>query len=161
MVMKGYRNAPKANEEVFFTMNGKRFFRTGDLGRMVEGRFLKITGRIKEQFKLENGKFVVPAPLEDIYSRGPFIYQCFLYGLNKPYCILLIIPNYVEWITWAQRKGKKEILSLLPTGIKDMMSGGNQLGKNEEENLKLKLLFQNPVFIEKINREVSLITLFH
>ena len=31
---------------------------------MVEGKFLKITGRIKEQYKLENGKYVVPAPLE-------------------------------------------------------------------------------------------------
>ena len=41
-----------------------KFFRTGDLGRMVEGKFLKITGRIKEQYKLENGKYVVPAPLE-------------------------------------------------------------------------------------------------
>jgi hypothetical protein len=29
---------------------------TGDMGRIVDGRFLKITGRIKEQFKLENGE---------------------------------------------------------------------------------------------------------
>jgi long-subunit acyl-CoA synthetase (AMP-forming) len=51
--MVGYHNNPKANEEVFFLHNGKKFFRTGDLGRLVEGKFLKITGRIKEQFKLE------------------------------------------------------------------------------------------------------------
>jgi long-chain acyl-CoA synthetase len=46
-VMTGYRNNPAANKEVFFMKDGKRFFRTGDLGRMVEGKFLKITGRIK------------------------------------------------------------------------------------------------------------------
>ena len=59
--MTGYRNNPKANEEVFFyhRSNGQRYFRTGDMGRLVEGKFLKITGRIKEQFKLENGKFIV------------------------------------------------------------------------------------------------------
>ena len=27
-------------------------------------QFLKLTGRIKEQFKIENGKYIVPAPLE-------------------------------------------------------------------------------------------------
>ena len=31
---------------------------------LSQGKFLKITGRIKEQYKLENGKYVVPAPLE-------------------------------------------------------------------------------------------------
>ena len=56
-VMKGYRNNQDANDEVFFNIDGKRFFKTGDLGRMVEGKFLKITGRIKEQFKLENGTY--------------------------------------------------------------------------------------------------------
>jgi long-chain acyl-CoA synthetase len=49
-VMTGYRNNQAANNEVFFMKDGKRFFRTGDLGRMVEGKFLKITGRIKGKF---------------------------------------------------------------------------------------------------------------
>jgi long-subunit acyl-CoA synthetase (AMP-forming) len=33
-------------------MNGIKYFKTGDLGKFVDGKFLKITGRIKEQFKL-------------------------------------------------------------------------------------------------------------
>ena len=36
--MLGYRNNPKANDEVFFYIEGKRYFRTGDLGRMVDGK---------------------------------------------------------------------------------------------------------------------------
>ena len=57
--MPGYFKNPAASAEVFYESNGKRFFRTGDLGRMVAQApdkppiFLKITGRIKEQFKLE------------------------------------------------------------------------------------------------------------
>ena len=39
-----------------------------------------IIGRIKEQFKLENGKFVVPASLEDAYTRSPYIAQIFITG---------------------------------------------------------------------------------
>ena len=56
MVMKGYHRNPTATSEVFFERDGRRYFRTGDLGRFVTGGFLKITGRIKEQFKLEVGR---------------------------------------------------------------------------------------------------------
>lgn len=104
-VMVGYRNNPEANAEVFFEMNGKKFFRTGDLGRMVEGKFLKITGRIKEQFKLENGKYVVPAPCEDAMARSQFIAQTFLYGDNRPYAVALIVPDIIEVKAWADKKG--------------------------------------------------------
>eukprot|EP01031_Cornospumella_fuschlensis_P026303 gene26303-31775_t len=39
----------------------RRYFKTGDMGRIVDGKFLQITGRIKEQYKLSNGKYVVPS----------------------------------------------------------------------------------------------------
>jgi long-subunit acyl-CoA synthetase (AMP-forming) len=62
---------------------------------MVEGKFLKITGRIKEQYKLENGKYVVPAPLEDAMTRSIFIAQCLLYGDNKKYNVSILISSFV------------------------------------------------------------------
>jgi len=96
-VMRGYHNNPQASQEVFFLdQQGQRFFRTGDLGRLVGGRFLKITGRIKEQFKLENGKFVVPAPLEDALARSPLVLQVFVYGHNRPHTVALVVPNLPE-----------------------------------------------------------------
>ena len=42
--MTGYRNNPAANQEVFYEHEGRKFFRTGDVGKMVDGKFLKITG---------------------------------------------------------------------------------------------------------------------
>lgn len=89
----------------FFYHNGKRFFRTGDLGRMVHGEFLKITGRIKEQYKLENGKYVVPAPLEDMLCRSKFIAQAFVYGDNRPHNVALIVPDAPELLAWARKNG--------------------------------------------------------
>lgn len=103
-VMIGYRNNPEANKEVFYYKNGKRYFRTGDLGRIIDDRFLKITGRIKEQYKLENGKYVVPAPLEDMLCRSRFVLQSFIYGDNKPHNICLIVPDMVELNSWAKSK---------------------------------------------------------
>jgi long-chain acyl-CoA synthetase len=104
-VMVGYRNNKKANDEVFFFKDGKKFFRTGDLGRLVEGKFLKITGRIKEQFKLENGKYVVPAPLEDAICRSQFIAQTLLYGDNRIHTVVLVVPELIELRAWAVKSG--------------------------------------------------------
>lgn len=149
-VMKGYRNNQKANDEVFFQLDGKRYFRTGDMGRMVEGRFLKITGRIKEQFKLINGKFVVPAPLEDIFARGPFIAQSFIYGNNQQYTIALFVPNYLEISAWATKRSKADILALLPKDMKNLIN----IGKDPEEVKKLEELFRHPDFIRKVTKEI-------
>ncbi len=105
-IMTGYRKNQAANDEVFHThSDGQKYFRTGDLGMLVEGKFLKITGRIKEQFKLENGKYVVPAPLEDYVSRSRYIAQTFLYGDNKPHTMVLVVPEIAEVRGWADNHG--------------------------------------------------------
>lgn len=104
-VMVGYHNNPQATAEVIFHRDGLRLFRTGDLGRIVDGKFLKITGRIKEQYKLANGKYVVPGPLEDIICRSPLIAQAFLFGDNKPNNVLLVVPDILELRPWAVAAG--------------------------------------------------------
>ena len=67
-VMKGYHNRPEENAAVFTKDGG---FRTGDMGYLDAHGFLYITGRIKEQYKLENGKYVVPTPLEEQLKLSP------------------------------------------------------------------------------------------
>lgn len=54
---------------------GFRYFRTGDLGRMEDDTYLRITGRIKEQYKLENGKYVVPGPIEAAMTSSTYVTQ--------------------------------------------------------------------------------------
>ena len=67
-VMKGYHKRPEENAAVFTKDGG---FRTGDMGYVDPQGFLFITGRIKEQYKLENGKYVVPTPLEEQLKLSP------------------------------------------------------------------------------------------
>ena len=69
-VMKGYLKRPEENAAVFTKDGG---FRTGDLGFVDAQGFLFITGRIKEQYKLENGKYVVPTPLEEQLKLCPYV----------------------------------------------------------------------------------------
>lgn len=87
-IMKGYWNNKEATDEVFFTENNNIFYKTGDEGYLKDG-FLYYTGRIKENYKLLNGKFVNVNENENIikkYTSTPFM----IYGDNKDYNIMLI-----------------------------------------------------------------------
>lgn len=86
-VMRGYHNRPEETAHAFTEDGG---LRTGDLGRMDADGYLYITGRIKEQYKLENGKYVMPAPLEEELALSPYITTVMLYGDNRPYNVALV-----------------------------------------------------------------------
>jgi long-chain acyl-CoA synthetase len=101
-IMQGYHNRPEENAASLTAEHG---FRSGDLGFVDDDGFLYITGRIKEQYKLENGKYVSPAPLEEQLKLSPFILNSMVYGDNRLYNVALIVidPEYVT--TWAAGQG--------------------------------------------------------
>ncbi|PKN58537.1 MAG: long-chain fatty acid--CoA ligase [Deltaproteobacteria bacterium HGW-Deltaproteobacteria-14] len=101
-VMVGYHNQPEANKAVFTDDGG---FRTGDMGRIDDKGFVFITGRVKEQYKLENGKYVVPAPLEEKLRLSPFIANVMIDGTNKPFNVALIVPDLESLRAWATSNG--------------------------------------------------------
>eukprot|EP00968_Pinguiococcus_pyrenoidosus_P002877 scaffold164_cov340-Pinguiococcus_pyrenoidosus.AAC.8 len=101
-VMRGYWNKPEANAEVFFELDGDLFFRTGRAteGCLSAACLLTITGRLKEQYKLENGKYVVPGPLEEILCTSPFIQQAVVWGDNRPFNVALLVPERAVFDPW-------------------------------------------------------------
>ncbi|HEY4016339.1 MAG TPA: long-chain fatty acid--CoA ligase [Polyangiaceae bacterium] len=99
-VMKGYFNRP---EETAAVLTPAGAFRSGDMGYIDDEGFLVITGRIKEQYKLENGKYVVPSPLEDALRLSPYISNVMIYGENRPYNVALVMPNLPALRDWAER----------------------------------------------------------
>jgi len=101
-VMQGYHGLPEENDKVFVEGGG---FRTGDMGFIDDDGFLTITGRIKEQYKLENGKYVVPAPLEELLQLSPMINQAFVFGDNRPFNVALIVPDLASLEKWANENG--------------------------------------------------------
>jgi long-chain acyl-CoA synthetase len=111
-VMKGYHNRPEDTKAVMTDDGG---LRTGDRGRLDKDGYLFITGRIKEQYKLENGKFVFPVALEEEICLVHFVQQALIYGLNRPYNICIIVPDFDALLDYAKEKG-------LPQDIKTLVA---------------------------------------
>jgi len=95
-VMVEYHKGPKETEEVIsLAPDGKsRLFHTGDISKMFPDGFLSITGRRNEQYKLENGKYIVPTPIEKAIGMSRFLQQVVLCGANRPYNVVLLVPDW-------------------------------------------------------------------
>jgi long-chain acyl-CoA synthetase len=89
-VMQGYHNKPEATAAVMTADGG---FRTGDRGRLDDDGYLWITGRIKEQYKLENGKYVFPAAIEEELKLLPIVANVMIHGEGKLFNVALVVPN--------------------------------------------------------------------
>jgi long-chain acyl-CoA synthetase len=101
-VMKGYHGAPEDTARVLTADGG---LRTGDLGYLDPNGYLVITGRLKEQFKLQNGRYVAPAPIEEHIKQSPLISNCVLYGADRPFCVLLVVPAQARVEDEARQRG--------------------------------------------------------
>jgi long-chain acyl-CoA synthetase len=90
-VMKGYYGNDEATSNAFIRKNDVLYYKTGDQGYIEDG-FLFYDGRISENYKLSNGKFVNIGLVENIikkYSNEPMM----VYGNNRDYNILLVEEN--------------------------------------------------------------------
>lgn len=100
-VMIGYYKRPDLTAEV--VQNGWLY--TGDIGTLVNGKFLKITDRKKEIFKTSGGKFVAPQPIENKLVESPFIEQVMVVGAGEKFAGALIVPNFKNLREWCKEKG--------------------------------------------------------
>lgn len=101
-VMRGYHRKPAATADVLTADGGMR---TGDRGRFDADGYLFITGRLKDQFKLENGKYVFPAGLEEIIDLNPMVASSMVCGDGRPSCAALVVIDPAAAKAWAEKRG--------------------------------------------------------
>ncbi|PTN04334.1 long-chain fatty acid--CoA ligase [Mangrovibacterium marinum] len=99
-VMKGYYKAPDLTAEV---IDEEGWFHTGDIGHLDEGKFLKITDRKKEMFKMSGGKYIAPQVIENKLKESFFIEQAMVIGENEKFASALISPNFDYLHDWCSQ----------------------------------------------------------
>ncbi len=108
-VMLGYYKKPEINAQVFCEIDGKRWFRTGDIGKLVKGptgrEFLKITDRKKELLKTSGGKYVAPAPIENRVREEFLVEQMMVIGDKQKFVSALIVPAEEALKSYCSKKG--------------------------------------------------------
>src|SRR5690606_12031134 len=97
-VMMGYYKAPELTAEVI-DENG--WFHTGDIGVFEDGKYLKITDRKKEIFKLSGGKYIAPQMIENKLKTSNLIEQVMVIGANEKFASALISPNFPLLHDWC------------------------------------------------------------
>jgi long-chain acyl-CoA synthetase len=100
-VMVGYYKNPEATAEA---IDPEGWFHTGDIGTMVDGKYLKITDRKKEIFKTSGGKYVAPQLVENKLKESAFIEQCMVVGEGQKFPSALIIPEFNALQVWADQQ---------------------------------------------------------
>lgn len=113
-IMKGYYKAPDLTAEV---IDNDGWFHTGDIGTLIDGKFLKITDRKKEIFKLSSGKYIAPQVIENKMKESFFIENAMIIGENEKFASALISPNFEFLHNWASRheikfRDNKELVNM-------------------------------------------------
>ncbi len=83
-VFKGYWKRPDATAAAFFELEGKRFFRTGDMGRVDEEGYFFMTDRLKRMINASGFK-VWPAEVEALMFRHPAIQEACIIATRDAY----------------------------------------------------------------------------
>ncbi|WP_299708083.1 long-chain fatty acid--CoA ligase [uncultured Pontibacter sp.] len=102
-VMMGYYKRSDLTAEV---IDAEGWLHTGDIGTIVDGKFLKITDRKKELFKTSGGKYVAPQPIENKMVESNWIEQIMVVGETQKYVGALIVPAFTKLREWYSNQGK-------------------------------------------------------
>jgi fatty-acyl-CoA synthase len=112
-VFQGYWRRPEATATAFFELEGKRFFRTGDLGTMDEEGYFFLTDRLKRMINASGYK-VWPAEVESLMFRHPAVAEACVIATRDNYrgenvkAVIVLRPEYQaqtteqEIINWCR-----------------------------------------------------------
>ncbi len=139
-VSPGYYKDPELTRAAY---DGEGWFHTGDIGHFEDGKFLMVTDRKKEIFKLSNGKFIAPQIIENLFKELPMIDQIMVLGEHEKFASALISPNFRFFDEWKTSRN----LSLSDNGELISLPEIQTLFSSEIERMNRKL---NPS--ERINR---------
>lgn len=125
-VMLGYYKDPEQTAQV---IDADGFLHTGDIGLLQDGKYLKITDRKKEIFKLSNGKYIAPQAIETLINQSYLFDNSIIVGENQKYASAIITVN---------KDNLKELAS-----------------KNNIKDQSIEDLLNNDLILDLLHKEVA------
>ncbi len=129
-VMQGYYNDPEATAQA---IDPEGFYHTGDIGYTDTDGHFYITDRLKDLFKLSNGKYVAPLQVESLLKQSPLVGQAVVVGSGRKQVGALIVPD------WEALKD-------------EMKAVGADVSRPREE------LAADPAFIKRVQKDAVALT---
>lgn len=109
-VAKEYYDMPEKTAEEFFNEDGKRWFKTGDIGQMMQDGTIKIIDRKKDLLKLQGGEYVSLGKVESLLKIHPAIENICVSGdSSRSHTVALVIPGQGYLDTLAEKLGKGKV----------------------------------------------------
>lgn len=152
-VMQGYYNKP---EETTKAIDKEGFYHTGDVGYQDKDGHFYVTDRLKDLFKLSNGKYVAPLQVESLLKQSPLISQPVVVGSGRKQVGALIVP---DWDTLKETlkeegidaEGTREELCENPMVVKRVQKDAVELTRelNDYERVKRVYLLPREFSIDK------------
>jgi long-chain acyl-CoA synthetase len=145
-VMMGYYKAPEMTAQVI-DENG--WFHTGDIGVFEDDKYLKITDRKKEIFKLSGGKYIAPQMIENKLKASNLIEQVMVIGANEKFASALISPNFPLLHDWCAEhkihfRDNQELIKI-PEVVEKIQKEVNAINKTlgtHEQILRIRLVHE-------------------
>ena len=138
--MVGYYQQPDLDAEVF-TPDG--FFRTGDEGERSANGLLRLTGRVKELFKTSKGKYIAPAPIENLLNAHPMIELSMVSGVGQPSAYAMVVLAE----TLRPRLGDAAVRAEVDRELAQLLKNVNA-ELSDYEQLRMLVVAQEPWSIE-------------
>ncbi|XP_060803085.1 long-chain-fatty-acid--CoA ligase 4 isoform X1 [Amyelois transitella] len=105
-VAEGYYRNPEKTREEFVDSDGRRWFRSGDIGELHHDGCIKIIDRKKDLVKLQAGEYVSLGKVEAELKTCPIVENICVYGdSSKTYTVALVVPNPAHLAELARRAG--------------------------------------------------------
>ncbi|CAH1987079.1 unnamed protein product [Acanthoscelides obtectus] len=102
----GYYKKPGNTKEDFFEENGRRWFKTGDIGEVDSDGVFRIIDRKKDLVKLQAGEYISLGKVESSLKTLPLVENLCVYGdSTKNFCVALVVPSLDELPKFAERLG--------------------------------------------------------
>jgi long-chain acyl-CoA synthetase len=109
-----FRGYFKDEEKTKSAIDSDGWYHTGDIGIFTDNGCMKIVDRVKNIFKLQQGEYIAPEKIENIYIRSKFVAQSFVYGNSyKSSLVAIVVPEESVLYEWAQENDLEKNMVLL------------------------------------------------